>query len=243
MQWPRSAILVFLVYLLMAVMGVIGAPVVLWSRAWTRGWMKLYARSAIVLTRWLCGLRVEWRGPVPSGAVVVASKHQSFLDVLMMFAALPEPHFVMKRELVWAPVLGLYALRVGCIWIKREKRGEGKTMLRRLENRHRGSGQIVIYPQGTRVPPGTFMPYRSGAAMAYKNFGLPMVLAATNVGWFWPKRGIRRRPGTAVLEFLETLPPGLPRGQLMRRMEVAIETASNRLGEEAARQLGVDAAG
>jgi 1-acyl-sn-glycerol-3-phosphate acyltransferase len=79
--------------------------------------------------------------------------------------------------------------------------------------------------------------------MAYENFGLPMVLAATNVGWFWPKRGILRRPGTAVLEFLETLPPGLPRAEVMRRMEGAIEAASDRLGEEAAWQLGLDGGG
>ncbi len=243
MQWLRSLVLVFLVYALMGVMGIIGAPVVLWSGAWTPGWMKLYARAVFVLARGLCGLRVEWRGPVSSGAVVVASKHQSLLDVLMMFAALPEPHFVMKRELIWAPVLGLYALRAGSIWITREKRGEGKTMLRRLANRHQGSGQIVIYPQGTRVPPGEARPYRRGAALAYQNFGLPMVLAATNVGWFWPKRGILRRPGTAVLEFLETLPPGLPRAEVMRRMETEIEAASNRLGAEAAQQLEVDAAG
>jgi 1-acyl-sn-glycerol-3-phosphate acyltransferase len=237
MQWLRSVVLIFLVYLLMAVMGIIGAPVVLWSRDWTRSWMKLYARGVFILTRWLCGLRVEIRGPVPTGAVVVAAKHQSLLDVLMLFAALPEPHFVMKRELLWAPVLGLYALRAGCIWITREKRGEGKTMLRRLESRHQGSGQIAIYPQGTRVPPGEVRPYRRGAAMVYESFGLPMVLAATNVGWFWPKRSLLRRPGTAVLEFLETLPPGLPRAEVMQRMEAVIEAASDRLGEEAAKQL------
>jgi len=243
MQWLRSLILVFLVYALMAVMGIVGAPVVLWKQTWTRGWMKLYARCVFVLSRWLGGLRVEVRGPVPSGAVVVASKHQSLLDVLILFATLPEPHFVMKRSLIWAPVLGLYALRAGCIWIKREKRGEGKTMLRRLENRRKGSGQIVIYPQGTRVPPGEIRPYRRGAVLAYENFGLPLVLAATNVGWFWPKKGIIRRSGTGVLEFLETLPPGMPRAEAMQRMETMIETASNRLGEEAAKQLDVDDGG
>ncbi|MFQ5566480.1 MAG: lysophospholipid acyltransferase family protein [Paracoccaceae bacterium] len=243
MQWLRSAVHVFLVYALMGVMGIAGAPVVLWSRAWTVGWMKLYARAVLALTRRLCGLRTEWRGPVPSGAVVVVSKHQSLLDVLMMFAVLPEPQFVMKRSLIWAPFLGLYALRAGSIWITREKRGEGKTMLRRLQNRHKGSGQIVIYPQGTRVPPGEVRPYRRGAAMAYGKFALPMVLAATNVGWFWPKRGILRRPGTAVLEFLQTLPPGLPNAEVMQRMETAIEAASDRLGAEAAAQLRRNAVG
>jgi 1-acyl-sn-glycerol-3-phosphate acyltransferase len=243
MQWLRSLILIFLVYLLMAVVGIIGGPVVLWSGAWTRSAMKFYARCVFTLARWLCGLRVEWRGPVPSGAVVVASKHQSFLDVLMLFAVLPEPHFVMKRELLWVPVLGQFALRAGSVWIKRERRGEGKTMLRRLQNKHTGSGQIAIYPQGTRVPPGVVMPYRRGAAMAYESFGVPMVLAATNVGWFWPKRSILRRPGTAVLEFLETLPPGRPRAEVMRRMETTIEAASDRLGAEAAKQLGMNGGG
>ncbi len=243
MQWLRSAILVFLTYTLMGVMGIVGAPLVLWSRAWTVSWMKLYARGVFALSRWLCGLRVERRGPVPTGAAVIAAKHQSLLDVLILYEALPEPHFVMKRELVWAPVFGLYALRAGCIWIAREKRGEGKTMMRRLANQHKGSGQIVIYPQGTRVPPGEMRPYRRGAALAYESFGLPMVLAATNVGWFWPKRGILRHPGTAVLEFLETLPPGLPRTEVMRRVETGIEAASNRLGEEAAKQLGRDGGG
>jgi len=157
--------------------------------------------------------------------------------VLILFEALPEARFVMKRELVWAPVFGLYALRVGCIWIKREKRGEASTMMRRLQKNHTETGQIVIYPQGTRVPPGEHRPYRRGAAMAYAEFGLPMVLAATNVGWFWPKTGILRRPGTAVVEFLETLPPRLPGKRVMARMEEVIEAASDRLGDEARAML------
>lgn len=234
----RSAIHLGLIYGLMAVMGLVGAPLVLWSRRWTLGWMKLWTGSVLVLTRWLLGLRTEWRGPVPTGPVVVAPKHQSMLDVLMLFHVLPEPRFVMKRELVWAPVFGLYALRIGCIWIDRERRGEGQVMLERLQKADARRGQIVVYPQGTRVPPGTYRRYRRGAAMTYETFGLPLVLAATNVGWFWPRKGLVKRPGTAVLEFLETLPPGLPREQVMRRMEASIEAASDRLGEEAARALG-----
>jgi 1-acyl-sn-glycerol-3-phosphate acyltransferase len=221
----------------MGLLGIAGAPVVLWSRKWTRAWMKTYARSVFWAARVLCGLNTEIRGPVPLGPAVVAAKHQSMLDVLILFNALPEARFVMKRELVWAPVFGLYALRVGCIWIKREKRGEGSTMMRRLQKNHTETGQIVIYPQGTRVPPGEHKPYRRGAWMAYAEFGLPMVLAATNVGWFWPKRGRVRGPGTAVVEFLETLPPQQPRNAVMERMEQVIEAASSRLGDEAQAEL------
>jgi 1-acyl-sn-glycerol-3-phosphate acyltransferase len=237
MQRIRSAALKFAMYGLMGLLGIAGAPVVLWSRKWTRAWMKTYARSVFWAARVLCGVSTEIRGPVPQGPAVVAAKHQSMLDVLILFNALPEARFVMKRELVWAPVFGLYALRVGCIWIKREKRGEGSTMMRRLQKNHTETGQIVIYPQGTRVPPGEHKPYRRGAWMAYAEFGMPMVLAATNVGWFWPKRGRVRGPGTAVVEFLETLPPQQPRNAVMERMEQVIEAASSRLGDEAQAEL------
>ena len=239
LRWLLSTIHVVAVFGLMGAMGVLGAPVVLWRRHWTIAWMKLYVRWTLALTRSLCGIRVEVRGEVPTGAVIIASKHQSLLDVLILFGVLPEPHFVMKRELIWTPVFGLYALRAGCIWIARGKRGQSEKMLERLNRRWRGKGQIVIYPQGTRVRPGEYRPYRRGAVRLYETFELPMVLAATNAGWFWPRRGLLRRPGTAVVEFLETLPPGLPRDEVMARMEEVIEAASDRLGEEAARELGI----
>lgn len=235
----QSAAHVVAVFGLMGAMGIVGAPVVLWRRDWTIAWMKLYVRWTLALTRALCGIRVEVRGEVPTGAAIVASKHQSLLDVLILYGVLPEPHFVMKRELVWAPVFGLYALRAGCIWVARGKGGQSEKMLKRLNRRWTGKGQIVIYPQGTRVPPGEYRPYRRGAVRLYEAFGLPMVLAATNAGWFWPRRGLLRRPGTAVVEFLETLPPGLPRETVMARMEEMIEAASDRLGDEARRELGV----
>ncbi len=236
----RSIALNLVTYVAMAVMGICGAPFVLWRRSWTIWWMKRYVDVVLGSARLLCDLYVEARGPVPKGSVVVAAKHQSLMDVLILFRALPEPHFVMKRELLWAPVFGLYALRGGCIWVTREKRGQGKTMMRRLARQYRGTGQIVIYPQGTRVPPGEKRPYKRGAIMAYESFGLPMVLAATNVGWFWPKRSVRRHPGTAVVEFLETLPPGMPRDDAGAQMERSIEAESDRLGEEAASALGRD---
>lgn len=237
MRRVRSITFILLFYALMGLMGIGAAPIVLWRRRWTIWWMKCFVGATLTTLRVTCGLGTEVRGTVPSGAVVVAAKHQSLLDVLILYRALPEPLFVMKRELVWAPIFGLYALRAGCIWINREKRGEGKIMMRRLASQYKGSGQIVIYPQGTRVPPGEHRPYRRGAIMAYESFRLPMVLAATNVGHYWPKRSLLRHPGTAVVEFLETMPAGLARDEVGRRMEEIIETASDRLSEEAKAEL------
>lgn len=222
----RSRLLGLMLALLMGAMGVIGLGLI-WSRARTHAWMKLHNRILFRLAARVCDIRIELRGPVPQGAVVVAAKHQSMLDVLVLFNALPRAQFVMKRSLLWVPVFGLYAWRIGSTPVDRRGGGAGAQVLDWAE-RSGGAAQLVIYPQGTRVAPGAVAPYRRGAAMIYERMGLPLVLVATNAGEVWPKHG-PRRPGTVVVEFLETLPPGLPRETVMARMEAVIEAASARL--------------
>ena len=73
----------------------------------------------------ICGLRVEVRGTAPEGEVIVCAKHQSFLDIMMLVHALPRPKFIMKKELRWAPILGLYALRIGSTPVERGAALEG----------------------------------------------------------------------------------------------------------------------
>lgn len=237
MNWLRHCVFVVTIYGLMGVMGIVGLPFIIWSRDLCYWWMRLYARAALATARVLCGIRAEVRGPVPTSPVVVASKHQSLLDVFLIFASLPRPKFVMKRSLLYVPVFGLYTWRIGTVAIDREARGQGAKVLREVSAQQHESGQIVIYPQGTRVPPGVEAPYRRGAAMLYRQLGLPMVLAATNAGVFWPKHGAIRGPGTLVVEYLCTVPPGLSGPEAMARMEAEIEPASTRLAEEARRGM------
>jgi 1-acyl-sn-glycerol-3-phosphate acyltransferase len=94
-------------------------------------------------------------------------------------------------------------------------------------------GQLIIYPQGTRVAPGVARPYKVGTGLLYEQLGQPCVPVATNVGVFWPKRGILRKPGLAVVEFLPPIAPGLPVADFMARLEEEVETHSNRLMAEA----------
>ena len=231
MRLARSILFIVLSYALMGAMGLIGAPVVLWREDWTRAWNKLYIRVTFALARALCGIRVEIRGPVPVGEVIVAAKHQSQLDVLALYAALPEARFVMKRELLWMPVFGHYARRTGALPIDRSG---GSRTIRRMIAAFRGvPGQIVIYPQGTRIAPGVAAPYRRGAASLYAALDRPVVLAATNGGHFWPPRGVMRNPGTAVIEFLGEMPRGLSESAAAREIETRIEQASQRLSAEA----------
>lgn len=179
-----------------------------------------------VMLRLICGLRVAVRGPVPSGRVVVAAKHQSMLDVFLLFHAMPDSHFVMKQELVRAPVFGWYARRCGAVAVDR---GGGAAAMRAMLDALLGGGgrpgPIVIYPQGTRTPPGETRSYKVGVHALYAESGLPCVPAATNVGAFQP-RGLGVRPGLAVVQFLPPIAPGLEREPFMARLEGEIETAS-----------------
>lgn len=234
-QAVRSVAFVVIIYLLMGIMGLVALPSAIFSRQAALGWCKRYCRWTLWLLGKMCGTRCEIRGPVPTGVCIVASKHQSFLDVMMLTLALPQPRFVMKRELLWIPVFGYFARRIGCVAIDRSARGEAtRTMLSGVRALSDRGGQVVIFPQGTRVAPGAEVPYRGGVLKLRAAFGLPVVLAAANTGWFWPRKGLWRTPGTAVVEFLDTIAPDAPAEGLLSRIEAGIEAASDALTNEAA---------
>lgn len=233
-QWLRSLLFVVQVYVAMAVLGISFAPYALVSRKGALTACKLYARWALWTVRWMVGIKPELRGTVPTGEVMIAAKHQSFLDILIIFNAVPWPKFIMKRELLWTPFIGLYAKRLGCVPVDRGKHGKAiAKMVRDVAEEFKEPGQLIIYPQGTRVPPGDYKPYKIGPAILYENLNQDCVPAATNVGLFWPKKGIMRRPGTAVVEFLDPIAPGMQRGDFMSKIEDCIETHSNALMREA----------
>ncbi len=233
MQLVRSLVFEILVYLVMAVMGILGAPFALWSVDGAYAVCRAYARVVFFLARVLCGLRVEIRGEVPTGEVLVAAKHQSFLDILMIFEALPRAKFVMKKELKWTPFIGLYALRIGSTPVARGRKGQAMTQMVAHAGRATEARQLVIYPQGTRVAPGARPPFKVGAGVLYDRLGSACVPAATNAGVFWGRRTLRKRPGLAVVEFLPAIEPGLPIAEFMARLETVVEDASDRLMREA----------
>ncbi len=228
----RSLVFDALLYGLMAVMGILGAPLALWSVDGAYAVVKAYCRTVFWLLRVICGLKVEIRGEVPVGEVLVAAKHQSFLDIMMIALALPRAKFIMKKELKWAPVLGLYALRIGSTPVARGERSKAMKDMVEHAGRATEPRQLVIYPQGTRVAPGARPPFKVGAGVLYDRLGTACVPAATNAGVFWGRRSWYRRPGTAVVEFLEPIPPGMPVPAFMAEIEGRIEAASDRLMRE-----------
>ena len=233
-QWLLSLIFVIQMYLAMILLALIFTPIALFRREASFRWMQIYCRWTRISARWIVGLRTEIRGEIPTGAVLIASKHQSFLDSICLFSVLDGPRFIMKAELAWIPLMGWHAVRIGCIPVNRGKRGQAiKKMLDEVKAGSVSPGQLIIYPQGTRVAPGAVAPYKVGTAALYTQLGQPCIPVATNVGLFWPKHGILRKPGLAVVEFLPAIAPGLTVPDFMAQLEATIETASDRLSIDA----------
>lgn len=233
-QWVLSIFYVVQNAVMMLAMGIVFFP---WALVSPKGAMtacKAYATWAIWSARWIVGIRSEVRGEVPTGAVLVPAKHQSFLDIMMIFKAVPQPRFIMKYELLFTPIIGVYAWRLGCVPVRRGKRGAAiKSMLADVESGRVPPGQLVIYPQGTRVPVGEYRPYKVGPYVLYKETGQDAVPVATNAGMFWPKGTMLRTPGLAVIEFLDPIASGKAQDAFMAELEDEVETHSNALMREA----------
>lgn len=233
-QWVRSLLFVGQMYFMMLIFGIFFTPLAALSRDWAFRGVHTYTWWCRWTARWMVGLKTEIRGTPPTGEVLIASKHQSFLDILLIVDAVPRPKFIMKSSLKKAPILGWFALRIGCVPVDR---GRGSAAIKQMRegvlNSDAGPGQLIIYPQGTRVAPGARREYKIGTAVLYQELGQVCVPAATNVGVFWPRTGIYRKPGLAVVEFLDPIEPGLDSETFMRTIEEVIETASNRLMAEA----------
>ena len=233
-QWVRSLLFIIQMYLVMTAMALVFTPVAVFHLGVAYFAIRLFCRYVRCSARALTGLNSEVRGEIPCGDILISAKHQSFFDIIIMCSVLERPRFVMKRQILMLPVVGYYAGRIGCIPIDRGKGSVAvRQMLNGLENTAEGPGPLIIYPQGTRVAPGARKRYRIGSAILYELFAAGCVPAATNVGVFWPKAAIMRRPGVAVVEFLPPIGRGLDKDEFMVRLERTVEGNSDRLMEEA----------
>jgi 1-acyl-sn-glycerol-3-phosphate acyltransferase len=234
LRWLASLAFIIQMYAVMAVMALIFTPAVVFRRELAFTACRTYCRWVRWSAQHMVGLRSEIRGEVPQDEVLIASKHQSFFDIILIVSAVPRPKFIMKKELLWAPIVGFYAKRIGCIPVNRGSRGKAiRQMVADVAAGRTLPGQLIIFPQGTRVAAGARLPYKAGVGILYRELAEDCVPAATNVGVFWPRHGIMRHPGLAVLEFLPRIPPGSGVAGFMQTLEREVEEASDRLMTEA----------
>jgi 1-acyl-sn-glycerol-3-phosphate acyltransferase len=233
----RSLAFNILFFAVFVVLGIVMLPTMLLPRRTMFAFAKAWGRINIFLMRHVAGIGLEFRGldRIPPGPLLVAAKHQSTLETFALVTVLDDPTFVVKRELMWIPFFGWYAWKAGMIPVDR---GAGASAVRRIVERAqrevaRGR-QIVIFPEGTRRAAGAPPAYKSGVGHMYAALGVPLLPVALDTGLFWPRRRFMKHPGTAVIEFLPPIPPGLGRAEAAALVEERIETATAALLAEAA---------
>jgi len=225
----RSVIFSFFCYLWFVIVAVGCTPLLLFPDKVILGMFRVWATGNNLLLRLICGIRVEVRGTqyIPTGAALVAPKHQSMLDVFAQFTWLPASSFVTKKELMSIPFFSWYARRVRMIEVDRSA---GATALRKLvkdaTERFAEGRQVVIFPEGHRGQPGVAGDYKPGIAALYREIDVSVYPVATNSGVHVSPGGFFRKSGLIVFEYLEPIPPGLKRAEFMRILEERIETAS-----------------
>ncbi len=127
---------------------------------------------------------------------------------------LDQPGIVLKRELLYIPFYGWYLWRAAAIPIDREGGGNAlRRMVRDSKQTLVENRSILIFPEGTRQKPGAPPDYKPGVAALYGQLGVPCVPVALNSGLYW--QGFIKKPGTILLEFLEPIPAGMRRRELL----------------------------
>ena len=196
-------------------------PTPAWAISIARAWAGLVLGGL----RMICGTSWEVTGREhlpPEGAALIASMHQSAFDTLVWLLLTPLPCYVLKRELIRMPVFGLMCRLTGMIAVDR---GAGAGAIRSL---FRGADralceqrQIVIFPEGSRMPPGQRGVVQPGIAALASRTGLPVIPVVTDSGRCWGKRAFKKLPGVIHVVILPPIPGGLSRAELMPRLEAA----------------------
>lgn len=237
MIFVRSLLYAIAFYVVTAVMALATLPVFfLLPQSGSMAIVRSWARTCLYLLGVITGTRAEIRGRenIPRGGFILASKHQSAWETLALFPLLASTTMIMKKGIRWYPIFGQYTMKAGMIHIDRQGKGAAlKAMTERAREELGKQRQIVIFPEGTRRPPGAPPQYHSGVALLYRSLSAPVVPVALNSGFYWPKRSFFRYPGTIILEFLPPIEPGLDSRSFLRRLESDIEAGSDRLLVEA----------
>jgi len=184
-----------------------------------QGWAKIHRWCA----RWLLGISTRVEGAIPDGPFLFAAKHQSMYETIDLLIILNDPAVVVKRELTDIPLFGKVALHYGMIPVDRSGSAtELRKMMRAAANARKARRRVLIFPEGTRVAPGTQPELRPGFAGLYRQLGVPVIPIALDSGFVSPRNSFVKKPGVVTMRFGEPIPPGLPREEIEARVHAAI---------------------
>jgi 1-acyl-sn-glycerol-3-phosphate acyltransferase len=198
LQWIRSLVFfagMFLTALVYSPFAILVSPFPPVTRSRLIGW---WAKMTVAWLRVTCGLSHQVKGieNLPAAPCVILSKHQSAWETIAFQEIFPPQAWVLKRELLWVPFFGWGLAATRPIAIDRSAGVRAlEDVVKQGIDRLAGGRYVVVFPEGTRMPPGKRGRYNPGGAMLAKKAGVPVVPVAHNSGSYWSRRGFLKRPG------------------------------------------------
>jgi 1-acyl-sn-glycerol-3-phosphate acyltransferase len=159
---------------------------------------RVYAHTILWVLKWSCGLDYRIEGePLPPGCHIALWKHSSSWETIAMMVVFPRQVWVLKRELLWVPVVGLGLRQLHSIAIDR-KAGHSAVaqVVEQGKARLAEEDWVIIFPEGTRMPAGETRRYGVSGTLLASETGKLLVPVAHNAGFYWPRRGLMKKPGT-----------------------------------------------
>jgi 1-acyl-sn-glycerol-3-phosphate acyltransferase len=221
-QVAGSFLFALIFYPMTAILSAAGIAAGLVGRAPTLRVVGLWLSIHRWLAKHLLGIETRVDGSIPSGAFLIAVKHEAMYETMEATRVAGLPVIVLKRELDRLPLFGAVTRAYGSIPVERSAGAKAlKALVKDGRKATAGGRSVLIFPEGTRVPVGATPPLRSGFTALYRALGLPVLPVAVDSGRLWG-RGLVKRPGVVTFKIGEPIPPGLDRQQIEDRVHAAI---------------------
>jgi len=151
----------------------------------------------------------------------IASSHQSMFETFFLQTIFNSPVFILKKELLMIPIFGWYLKKIGSISIKRNKVSkENLGFFDDISKQINSSDRpLIIFPQGTRLPPKDRTPFKKGSSRIYQELKISCQPIAINSGNTWPKNGFKQANTILTISILKPIEPGLEKEIFLKKLE------------------------
>ena len=198
-------------------------------------WNYIILPFLLLALKYIAGIEIEIRGKqfIRQDGVLYAGKHESALETYFLSAYIKKLVFVLKKELTYVPLFGWAQYFYGMIPVDRSAGGAAmKNLLKQAKDRISKGRPILIFPEGTRVQPGTVKGYKPGLLFLAQNLNVPVIPVALNTGLFWQKNSFLRHKGKVIIEFMEPMPLIEDKKEFMAELQNRIEKKCQELNLE-----------
>ena len=223
----RSLLFNFFLYAGIILVFLIAIPTLLMSSKFTLLFGKFLGHYVVFIVRLLLNTKVEFKGieNIPrTKKYFIASAHQSMFETFALQSVLDYPVFILKKELLKIPLMGLYLKKIKSIEIIRDTTTKDNlNFFDKITNTIKNENRpLLIFPQGTRIKFKERVPFKKGVGRIYETLNISCVPVALNSGKVWPKIGFIKYPGKIIISFLQPIEPGLEKETFLKILEKKI---------------------